>query len=298
MATFLSSLVVAAALLQAPDSTDGRAQLALGRAYLERLATSRALGGAQDSASVHRMLDTADQAFTRAIRAFGAPGSDAPGDTARVLRVRLWSERARFAWERGGLALGPDSWGPLPTDLRLSPVLEELGENLLRACPPGGVLLTAGDADSYAVWYERFVRGLRPDVLVVPLSVWRSDSAFRVRAARDLRLGRRGAGGEWLRALVERRLVCVSMAFAHPPETAGATWRVRPLVWVAGPHVRGDPVSPRDFVFAALKMALDDHDPWAEPAVALYGRAARETPPLCAALATFLVSGEIAECRR
>src|SRR5438034_10880566 len=50
--------------------------------------------------------------------------------------------------------------------LRVPPVLDELGENLLRACPAGGVLLTAGDADFYAAWYMRFARGLRPDLLV------------------------------------------------------------------------------------------------------------------------------------
>src|SRR5207245_1490490 len=83
----------------------------------------------------------------------------------------------------------------LPTDLRVPAVLEELGENLLRACPTGGALLTAGDADSYATWYMRFARGLRPDLLVLPLAAWRSDALLRARLARDLQLGRRTAGG-------------------------------------------------------------------------------------------------------
>src|SRR6266699_3048310 len=58
-------------------------------------------------------------------------------------------------------------------------VLDELGENLLRACPAGGLLLTAGDADFYAAWYMRFARGLRPDLLVLPLAAWRSTPATR-----------------------------------------------------------------------------------------------------------------------
>src|SRR5205809_830132 len=77
-------------------------------------------------------------------------------------------------------------------DLRVPPVLDELGENLLRACPAGGVLLTAGDADFYAAWYMRFARGLRPDLLVLPLAAWRSDAVLRARLMADLKLGHRG----------------------------------------------------------------------------------------------------------
>ena len=284
---------------RAPDSTDGRAQVALGRAYLQRFDAAHAGGAVRDTLWARRVLDTADEVLTRAALALGSPppGASPTGDTARVLRVRVWSERALLAWHRGGLALGPNTWGPLPGDLRLSPVLEELGENLLRACPAGGALLTAADADSYAAWYMRFVRGLRPDLLVIPLAVWRRDSLFRVRAAADLRLGRRARAEGWLGALVERRPVCVSMALDRPPDAQGATWRTRPLVWVAGPQVTDDPVPPRDFGFAALKVAVDNHDPWAQPVLELYGRAARATARLCEAFSTFGVSGAIEACR-
>jgi len=57
-------------------------------------------------------------------------------------------------------------------------------------------------------------------------------------------------------------------------------------------------VPPRDFVFAALRIALDRRDPWAGPVLALYARAARATPALCEAFATFRLSGEIPSCRR
>ena len=216
-----------------------------------------------------------------------------------MLRVQVWSERALRAWERGGIARGAEVWGPVPVDLRLSPVLEELGENLLRACPPHGALLTAAAADSYAAWYMRYVRGLRPDLLVVPLTVWRSDPAFRVRAAADLRLGAAGRGDGWLAALVERRPACVSMAFERPPDGgAHLRWTARPLVWVAARHPGDDRVPPRDFVFAALRMALEDHDPWARSALALYARAARNTRALCEALGAFKVPGGLSGCRR
>ncbi len=286
------------------DSLDAPAQMALARAYLQRIESYHGGTGHGDTTGVRRMLDTADQALTRAAVTLGAPGSNAQADSARVLRVRVWSDRALAAWETGGLALGPEVWGPLPGDLRLSPVLEELGENLLRACPVGGILLTAGEADSYAAWYMRYVRGLGSDRFVIPLAVWRDDPTFRGRAAVDLKLGPRGSGDGWLGELAGRRTVCATMGFARPPDPpprAGAKhveWKTRTLVWVAGPHVKSNPVAPRDFVFAAVRMAIQDRDPWGQAALAIYGRAARSTPALCQALAAFAVPSEMTGCRK
>src|SRR6266568_394655 len=278
------------------DSTDAAAWLLVGRAYLRRADDAHAPvhRPPQDSAWARALLDTADQALVRAAALFGPAGSSAPGDSARVLRVGAWSRRARLAWETGGIAVGPQEWGPVPADLKVPPVLEELGENLLRACPMWGVLLTAADADSYAAWYMRFARGLRPDLVAVPLAAWRSDAALRARLAQDLRLGRRAGADAWLPELVERRPVCVSMAFERPPEPRPRVrWAVRSLLWVAGPAGKDDRVPPRDFVFAALRIALDHGDPWAAPALALYARAARATPALCQAMATFRVAAEV-----
>ena len=314
MATFLCKALLAAALAQgssaAPardslalpqdrvvrDPSDGHGWAVLGRLYLGLLTADRE--ARRDTVWAAAVLDSADDALARAAALLGLAGVSPEGDSARVLRVQVWSERALLAWERGGVTRGAEVWGPLPADLRLSPVLQELGENLLRACPAHGVLLTAAAADSYGAWYMRYARGLRPDLLVVPLSVWHSDTAFRVRAAADLRLGPRGRGEGWLAALVERRPACISMAFERPPDGRGQSrWTARPLVWVAGRQSGSDRVPPRDFVFAALKMALDDHDPWARSALALYARAARVTPALCEGLAEFKIPRESSGCR-
>ncbi len=315
MAIFPSSALLLAALLQgkppAPGdslaalrvrvtqgSTEGRGWLQLGRAYLRLSDEYHAHRVSQDTAWVRAVLDTAEDAFGRAVLLFGQGGAGAEADTARVGRVRVWGERSLLAWELAGLGTGPQAWGPLPEDLRLSPVLEELGENLLRACPNEGVLLTANDADSYAAWFMRFARGLRPDLLIVRLAVWRADSVFRARAARDLKLGGRPGEDGWLAALADRRPVCVSMGFDRPPETRPRIkWSARPLLWVAGPHLKDDRVPPRDFVFAALKMALERRETWAQPALALYARAARTTPALCAPLATFRLREDVG-CRK
>lgn len=283
------------------DSSDPRGWLSMGRAYLDfDPEAPRPSGGArEDSGWARARLDTAEAALVRAAALAGPAGASGVEDSARVWRVAVWAARSRRAWVAHGSAAGPDQWGPLPQDLRIPAVLEELGENLLRACPTRGVLLTAGAADSYATWYMRFARGLRPDLLLVPLAVWRSDRALRARLALDLQLGRRTEADAWLTALAKRRPVCVSMAFERPPEPrARIGWQVRPLVWVAGPVGKSPRVPPRDFGFAALRLALDAHDPWSEAALAVYGRAVRSTPALCEPLGTFRLAADVPACRR
>lgn len=299
MGIFLYSGVLAALLAQAPapdslraglwarvasDSTDARAWLDLGRAYLQLAAgyhTHRA-DPSPDTSWVRAVLDTAEQALAHAAR--WNPGSRT-ADSARVFRVHAWGEKAYLAWETGGADAATAAWHALPEALRLPPVLEELGENLLRACPRQGVLLTAGDADTQAAWYMRFARGLRPDVLILPLARWRGDAVFRARV-----------GGS-LRGFAARRPVCASMGFARAPEVQPRLrWATRPLVWVAGPESRGDRVPPQDFVFAALRLALDERETWSPPAVAIYRRAAGATSGLCATFRTYGLREEIG-CR-
>jgi hypothetical protein len=295
MGTFLCSAVVASLALQAPafpaDSTNGQAWLEVGRAYALIAAGYHAHRAPVDTAWARAVLDTADQAFARAVH-FGR-GTRA-ADSAQVFRVYLWGQKALLAWETGGADAATAAWNALPEALRLPPVLEELGENLLRACPRRGVLLTAGDADTYAAWYMRFARGLRPDLLIVPLAVWTGDSVFRRRVLRDAR-----QRDPALRAFAERRggPVCASMGFDRAPELRPrVSWNTRPLVWVAGKEPKGDRVPAEDFVFAALQLAIEQHDTWSPPAVALYRRAADATPALCRPLGTFGIKAEVG-CR-
>ena len=328
MAISLCSALAVAALLQAPDSppspppppppppsdslaalrgraardsTDAQLWLLMGRAYVELGAEAHGAThrGAEDSVWTRAVLDTAEGALVKAAALAGPVGSSALGDSARMLRVGAWVARSWLAWETAGIAAGQLALGPLPADLRVPAVLEELGENLLRACPNGGVLFTAEAADSYAAWYMRFARNLRPDLIVLPLAVWRSDAVLRRRIAADLKLARRaGAGADaGLGDLARRRPVCVSMVFERPPSPQRIGWDARALEWVAGGS-RSPRVPAGDFVFAALRMALDQRDPWAEPALAAYTRAARVTRALCEPLATFKVASEVPSCRR
>jgi hypothetical protein len=47
----------------------------------------------------------------------------------------------------------------------------ELATALLESAPPHGMLFTAGDNDSYPLWYVQQVEGMRPDVTVVTISL-------------------------------------------------------------------------------------------------------------------------------
>ncbi|HEV8305453.1 MAG TPA: hypothetical protein VGQ25_10855 [Gemmatimonadales bacterium] len=311
MGTFLFSASVAALALQAPiapadtlraalwvrvatDSTDGAAWLEIGRAYTQLATAYHAHRAPPDTGWARAVLDTADLAFERA--AHWSAGTRT-ADSAQVFRVDTWGRKAYLAWETSGVEAAIAAWQALAEELRPPPVLEELGENLLRACPRQGVLLTAGDADTQAAWYMRYARGLRPDLLILPLALWRSDTVFRRRVLRDAKLRTSGSADAALRTFAERRPVCASMAFERPPEMRGQLdWKNRPLVWVAGPEPKADRVPPQDFVFAALRLALDQHDTWSAPALTLYRRAADITSALCRPLGTFGLKAEVG-CR-
>ena len=315
MGTFLYSGLLVAALTQGPaealdsisalrlrlarDSCDAPAWFDLGRSYVQRSASHHAHIGAPDTAGARAALDSAERAFARA----AALAPTAPlGDSARTFRVFVWGEKAFLAWELGDVEAAAEAWRTLPEDLRLLPVLQELGENVLRACPSEGVLLTRGDVDTYAAWYMRFARGLRTDLLILPYAVWLADSVFRHRLARELKLPQPPRQGDdestSLRGFARQRPVCASMAFARPPESRGSiSWTARPLVWVAGAGVGEDRVPPQDFVFAALRLALDAREAWAAPVLELYRRAAAATPALCQPLGVFGLREETG-CRR
>jgi len=303
MAISLSSVVLAAVVLQSPesdtlraglwarvaaDSTDGPAWLELGRLYLRHGMDYHTHRRTADTVWAHAVLDTAQQAFGRAER--WSVGTRT-ADSARVFRVYTFGELAYVDWESGGPAAATLTWHTLPEGLRLPPVLEELGENLLRACPHQGILYTANENDTQAAWYLRFARGLRQDLVVVPLDRWRGDSILRRRVMRDLKVR-----DPSLRAIGQARAVCASMGFERPPDERSVRWAKRPLVWVAGRETKADRVPAQDFVFAALRLALDQHETWSPPAVALYRRAAATVPALCKAIGTFGLRSEVG-CR-
>ena len=272
------------------DSTDASAWLELGLAYLDRNADYHAHKKpvTVDTVMAHATLDTAQLAFDRAARLSTGTRT---ADSARVYRVYAYGERAAIDWETAGTSAATLAWHAVPEDLKLPPVLEELGENVLRACPHQGILFTAGETDTQAAWYLRFARGLRPDLMIVPFERWRGDSVLRNRVLREMK-----TRDPSLRALSQARAVCASMAFERPPDERTVKWNKRPLVWVTGNETKADRVPPQDFVFAALKQAVDEHDTWTPPVTAIYRRSVVNFGGLCKAFETFELGDEVG-CR-
>lgn len=302
MGIFLFKVAAVLALVQSPqpdsgraelwarvtaDSTDGPAWLELGRFYLQRGADyhTHKKPMTVDTAWAHATLDTAQLAFERAARVSAGTRT---ADSARVYRVFAFGELAYVDWEAAGTAAATLTWHTLPADLKLPSVLEELGENLLRACPHQGILFTADEIDTQAAWYLRFSRGLRPDLMIVPFDRWRGDSVLRNRALRELR-----TRDPSLRALSQARAVCASIGFERPPDERTVKWSKRPLVWVTGKETKADRVPAQDFVFAALRQAVDEHETWTPPAVALYRRAVSNVGALCKAFDIFQLGSEV-----
>ena len=67
-------------------------------------------------------------------------------------------------------------------------------------------------------------------------------------------------------------------------------------MWVSGKERKADRVPAQDFVFAALRLAIDEHETWSPPALALYRRAAANASALCKAFETFGLRSEVG-CR-
>src|SRR5258708_6834863 len=84
-----------------------------------------------------------------------------------------------------------------------------------------------------------------------------------------------------------------SMGFERPPDERAVRWNKRPLVWVTGKETKADRVPAQDFVFAALKLAVDEHETWTGPVSVLYRRAVTSVGGLCKAFDTFELGSEV-----
>jgi hypothetical protein len=124
--------------------------------------------------------------------------------------------------------------------------------------------------------------------MIVPYNRWYADSVLRNRLLRELR-----TRDPSLRALSQSRAVCASMGFERPPDDRAVKWNKRPLVWVTGKETKTDRVPAQDFVFAALKLAVDQHETWTGPVTVIYRRAVTNSGALCKAFETFELGAEV-----
>src|SRR5256884_8454437 len=97
----------------AQDSSDAQLWLLMGRAYLglgveAHGATHRS---SEDSVWTRAVLDTVEEALSRAAALAGPLGSSAVGDSARGFRVGAWAARSGLGGGAGGGEAGGDAWG-------------------------------------------------------------------------------------------------------------------------------------------------------------------------------------------
>ena len=92
----------------------------------------------------------------------------------RAIAVRLGADRGRLRAALGVLVLTAFVGSSIAVNFRLcdrsrTRYAERYGRDLLEPLPPGAVLVTSGDNDSFPLWYLQSVEHVRTDVLVVNL---------------------------------------------------------------------------------------------------------------------------------
>ena len=159
----------------------------------------------------------------------------------KVVPRRLWLGAAVAAlpvalnWSMANRRREPDAALP-----------RALGAELLRSAPPRGVLLLAGDNDSYATWYQQQVRGLRSDVtpITIPLlgARWyREELARRDSLLASDEVESWAGEAATIRAIGRnsrrlRRPVAAALSVSPVTrEIAGHYWILRGLVFVEAP---------------------------------------------------------------
>lgn len=254
---------------------DGRAWFQLGRFYRLDAAEWHARGHRGDPDGVI-YLDFAATALDQAARLMIDSGAVYRGfiemDRALVfLEDSGWTAtRDRFVWT---------SPHPLPAHI------VELGINLVRSCPAGGVLLTGDDLETAAVWHAIIVRRERSDVLPLRPGLYATDSAYRTQMAGALGVDSVLAVQAALAAASRKQPVCLTPG-ADPAALPQATWHPVRLVRVdrAGAELPAAPLSMVHYIEAVRQGPT----PWTHAVRDVYAGAARHNALLCGGLLSAL----------
>lgn len=109
-------------------------------------------------------------------------------DLVRGVALRLAVPRRRYAVLLFGLALLPALLNARAATRRQTPeatMARDIAHAMLQSVPPGGILFTWGDNDTFPLWYAQAVEGVRRDVTIVCLAL--AETSWYQRQLRDWR---------------------------------------------------------------------------------------------------------------
>ncbi|HEY9196165.1 MAG TPA: DUF2723 domain-containing protein, partial [Mucilaginibacter sp.] len=99
-----------------------------------------------------------------------------------LIRYKINAKGAALASALVCLLVAPvlmacQEWGDHDRSTKMTP--HDMAYNFLISCPQNAILFTNGDNDTYSLWYDQEVEGVRPDVRIVCTSLFSGDWYIR-----------------------------------------------------------------------------------------------------------------------